>query len=560
MKTPEINLKMSNNTGIVPTKNITVLEHHSENNDTALGRQYPTNTGDSITPQVNSLTLNDFNKLKTDNKTSIKKNQKGQKFPMPRNPKPNTYPDREISFLELTGEMIQYYDNKTQPNEYKEFVINTLDYKTKQKKKKTKKTNKKGKNLPKAEGNKPNNTLTNTVQFGDIMNQTFILSNAVKIPERKENTLPYIQTEIGLSNDTITLEALKDSGASHSLLEIEEFKKIKGHKNMPIQAKQLKMVTPNATTENAIQGEVILDITMTDITGTKVIIPHPFLLAKLGGKQKCIIGYDFLSREDIIIGETPKHIFIKLDKKNHAIEVNKGNVGTQKTHHRVKTKTTITLEANSVQTINLVYESNTNEITSLNNSECIFQPNTLALADHQKYGIVMHPALTITKKISENEVELIALITNTNNEPMTLKANTIVGEIEDISNNKMTIPMQEDDFKTLANHIELQEDHNSTQMENIEFYTSEESGIFTFEMQPDSEEIEINSIFNRKENIEKETRLSDGSIRTQMTAEIEDILECETAIDPSDLLDKAETLDISMANFTSERINRHSKI
>ena len=36
-----------------------------------------------------------------------------------------------------------------------------------------------------------------------------------------------------------------------------------------------------------------------------------------------------------------------------------------------------------------------------------------------------------------------------------------------------------------------------------------------------------------------------------MTAEIEDILECETAIDPSDLLDKEEALEISMANFKS---------
>ena len=60
---------------------------------------------------------------------------------------------------------------------------------------------------------------------------------------------------------------LKDCGATHSILDINEFKKLKTNKSIKVKTMKLKMVTPNATTEDAIQGEVELDMNLEDITG-----------------------------------------------------------------------------------------------------------------------------------------------------------------------------------------------------------------------------------------------------------------------------------------------------
>ena len=131
----------------------------------------------------------------------------------------------------------------------------------------------------------------------------------------------HLAAEIGKSDDKIQIKMLKDCGATDSLLDINEYKRLKTHKNIHITIVNLKMVTPNATTENAIQGEVILEMTLYDITGRQISYNWTFLLADLGGRQKCILGYDFLSREDIIIGETPRHLFLKNEKGHLAIEI-----------------------------------------------------------------------------------------------------------------------------------------------------------------------------------------------------------------------------------------------
>ena len=79
---------------------------------------------------LNNPALKDFNK---NNKTEppAKKNKEGkrkssQKFPMPRNYKPNEYPDRNLTPVELTREMIQYYDFKKKPESYNKFIESTL--------------------------------------------------------------------------------------------------------------------------------------------------------------------------------------------------------------------------------------------------------------------------------------------------------------------------------------------------------------------------------------------------------------------------------------------------
>ena len=57
---------------------------------------------------------------------------------MPRNYKPNEYPDRKLSPLELTREMIEYYDFKKKPEGYNKFIENTLNYKKQTNKKQNK--------------------------------------------------------------------------------------------------------------------------------------------------------------------------------------------------------------------------------------------------------------------------------------------------------------------------------------------------------------------------------------------------------------------------------------
>ncbi len=275
----------------------------------------------------------------------------------------------------------------------------------------------------------------------------------MNIPKRNGNFLPYIEIELGYKDNIIKLDALKDSGASHCLLDIQEFKTLKGHKNMSIKAKNLKMITPNGTTENAVQGEVIMDIYMTDITGNIFMTTHPFLLTNIGKTQKCILGYDFLSREDIIIGVTPKHLFLKKKGDNHAIEIKKGNHNTQGSNPTVINPTDIAIQANTTKLIELMCESDFTEITDLDNRECIFQPNKIGSTHQDTYGLILTPALTIPRKTTENAITLTALISNTNNEDVILKAKTELGNLEDISYNNTTTPMQENYFNTSINHI-----------------------------------------------------------------------------------------------------------
>ena len=71
----------------------------------------------SDTNNENNPALKNFNQDKiTANKKSNKKGQKSsQKFPMPRKYQPNMYPDRKMTPIELTREMVDYYDNKNKP-------------------------------------------------------------------------------------------------------------------------------------------------------------------------------------------------------------------------------------------------------------------------------------------------------------------------------------------------------------------------------------------------------------------------------------------------------------
>ena len=492
-------------------------------------------------PALRNFNSKNIKPLKQKNKHKVKSSQK---FPMPRNYEPNSHPDRNLSPLELTREMIEYYDNKNKPKKYEKFIEQTLQYKNKQKNKKNKKHEMTViKEVPRKEEYLATEE-EEEVKFETVQNFHFVLCNNVTKPDRSENFLPYLLGQLGKDDDLIDTAMLKDSGASHSLLDVEEFKRLKTSKTIQVKTLKLKMITPNATTENAIQGEVELDMNLEDIFGNKLQFrKKKFLLANLGGSQKCILGYDFLSREDIIIGETPKHMFFNINGKSQAVEIFKCSRNFRKACPTAINNKKITIKPNSVTMIELSCESNFSEITSFENRECTFQPKQLS-DNYETLGIVMEPTLSIPRKSSKNSIVFQALITNTNNTEMTIKAGTELGTLEDISQSDQ-ISLSEKDFKTLANNVVLS---GSNQSENeVTFEKQEGSEIHTFFMQS----TEVNSIFNRRENTEKETTLEDGSIRTQLTSNVEDMLECETYIDPNELLDKEEKLDISMADFSS---------
>ena len=86
-------------------------------------------------PALRNFNSKNIKPLKQTNKHKVKSSQK---FPMPRNYEPNSHPDRNLSPLELTREMIEYYDNKNKPKKYEKFIEQTLQYKNKQKNKKIK--------------------------------------------------------------------------------------------------------------------------------------------------------------------------------------------------------------------------------------------------------------------------------------------------------------------------------------------------------------------------------------------------------------------------------------
>ena len=195
----------------------------------------------------------------------------------------------------------------------------------------------------------------------------------------------------------------------------------------------------------------------------------------------------------------------------------------------------------------MVFTSNFRNTKKLDNSDCLFQPSNKMLKTVETYGVVFHPSLTIPKRISDTQVVISALVTNTNNEKVIFRENTEVrGYLENISENHSNIKVSEEDFTTLVNNLEIQ-DSEPININNVEFIETNEKGIFNIKRK----NIEINSIYNRNENMEEETKMEDGSTRTQLTANVEDILDCETIIDPTDLLDKQEKLDITMADYKS---------
>ena len=92
---------------------------------------------------TNNITLSDFSKEKVRNTSKTKlKGKSPLKFPIPKVYKQNDYPDKITNPLDLTREMIQYYDQKDTPESYNRFVEETLNNKKNEKSKKIKNSNK----------------------------------------------------------------------------------------------------------------------------------------------------------------------------------------------------------------------------------------------------------------------------------------------------------------------------------------------------------------------------------------------------------------------------------
>ena len=133
-----------------------------------------------IITDTNNITLSDFSKEKVRKTNSTRRKGKSPlKFPIPKTYKKNDYPDKITNPLDLTREMVQYYDQKNTPESYNKFVEETLHNKKNEKSKKNKNNNK---NKPVKEGK----TL-----FESVSTYTFVLSNSIKLPNRNKNFLPY---------------------------------------------------------------------------------------------------------------------------------------------------------------------------------------------------------------------------------------------------------------------------------------------------------------------------------------------------------------------------------
>ena len=485
------------------------------------------------TTVTNNLSLSDFNKEKVKRVDNTKKRGKSPlKFPMPRVYKKNMFPDRITNPLELTREMVQYYDHKNTPDSYNKFVEETLTNKKNEKSKKNKTSNKTKKI-------KEEKTL-----FENVSTNTFVLSNSVRLPNRSKNFLPYIDICLGTDSNQIEITSLKDCGATHTILEIEEFKKIPNHEEIEVQVKEYEMVTPNHSSKNTIEGSVDLVLQIEDVTGEVFEITHTFLLAHLNGRQKCIIGNDFLSDESFVIGSTPRHLFLKQRNHNFAIRIHKGNDTRQEATPIISNLNTVELKPSTETIITVVCKSEFKEITDYDNRDCLMQPRRLE--DH--HGLVMQPALVLPEKLNDNMIKMKITIMNLSLDEITLDQGTIMGNLEEIPSDAENITVTQEDFEALSQAINQSESNDQyIDINNIEFSESEDNmgrPIHTYNF------VETNTMFNNLPDHEEITELPDGSQRTQLTADVEELLECETTIKP-DELEIQDPFDISMADTSS---------
>ena len=486
-----------------------------------------------IITDTNNITLSDFSKEKVRKTNSTRRKGKSPlKFPIPKTYKKNDYPDKITNPLDLTREMVQYYDQKNTPESYNKFVEETLHNKKNEKSKKNKNNNK---NKPVKEGK----TL-----FESVSTYTFVLSNSIKLPNRNKNFLPYIDIWLGTNTNQVKIRSLKDSGASHTILEIEEFKKIPNHEQIEVHIKEFEMITPNHSSKNTIEGSVELNLQLEDVTGEIFEITHTFLLAHLNGKQKCIIGNDFLSDEQFVVGSTPRHLFLKQNSHNLAIKIHKGNENKEEATPPLSTLNTLELKPNSESVITIVCQSEFKEITSYESKTCLVQPIRL----EQHHGLVMQPALVLPEKLGENMIKMKVTIMNLSFDDIVLEQGTMVGNLEEIPADAENISLSQEDFNSLSQAINLSEtEDNQIDLNNIEFSDCTDNKgepIYTYNI------VETNTMFNELPKYEEITELPDGSQRTQLTADIEELLECETTIKPEEL-EKPEPFDISMADTSS---------
>ena len=485
------------------------------------------------TTNTNNITISDFSKEKVRNASKIKlKGKSPLKFPIPKIYKQNDYPDKITNPLDLTREMIQYYDQKDTPERYNRFVEETLNNKKKEKSKKEKNSNK---NKKIKEEKTP---------FENVSTYTFVLSNSVKLPNRSKNFLPYLNIGLGAGSDQIQLMSLKDSGASHTILEVEEFKKIPNHEHIEVHIKEYEMITPNHSSKNTIEGSVELELQIEDVTGEVFEITHTFLLAHLNGKQKCIIGNDFLSDETFVVGSTPRHLYLKQRNHNFAVRIHKGNETKEEATPQLSALNTLELKPNTESVITIVCESEFKEITDYENQNCLVQP--IRLQEH--HGLVMQPAMVLPEKLNDNMIKMRVTIMNLSLDEITLQQGTIVGNLEEIPSDAEKITLSQEDFDSLSQAVNLSENADKLiDINHIEFSECTDNKgepIYTYNI------VETNTMFNNLQDHEEITELPDGSQRTQLTTDVEELLECETSIKPEEL-EKQDTFEISMADTSS---------
>ena len=111
---------------------------------------------------------------------------------------------------------------------------------------------------------------------------------------------------------------------------------------------------------------------------------------------------------------------------------------------------------------------------------------------------------------------------------ITLQQGTIVGNLEEIPSDAEKITLSQEDFDSLSQAVNLSENADKLiDINHIEFSECTDNKgepIYTYNI------VETNTMFNNLQDHEEITELPDGSQRTQLTTDVEELLECETSI------------------------------
>jgi hypothetical protein len=121
---------------------------------------------------------------------------------------------------------------------------------------------------------------------------------------------------INIDISPVTIPVLVDTGASHCLISVEAFQRIKG---ATYEATQLNMKVAGHVLKNNIIGRTLLPVKFQADNGNSIVILLEFLIAHILNGYKAIMGADFLLNESLLAAITPNSIILTKQYKSACI-------------------------------------------------------------------------------------------------------------------------------------------------------------------------------------------------------------------------------------------------